>query len=674
MNIIELSAWLVWGIPIVGSLFIPVFGRLGEKIRNLYVLVIQLLILLLTLSLVPPFLVSPATVIHYNAPWIPSLGINAGVLVDPLSLLFTTLVAIIGLVVAIYSFAYMKGEKGLDRYYFFLVFFIGSMIGLLLADNFLQLFIFWEIVGLCSFALVAFWYQNPQAVKGGIKVFMMTKIGDIALLGAIVLLYASQGTFSYTEIFSNAGNIALPILSISSFLVLVGTMAKSVQMPLHTWLYNAMEAPTSISCLLHGATMVKAGVYLLARLHVMFYVVPGWLSAMGWIGGITALLGATLALNTNDIKGVPAYSTISQIGFMYAAMSTATSPYGIGWFASLFHTISHAFFQGLGFLAIGSIVHQMKTRDMRKLGGLRTELSAVFILCVIVILARAGVPPFCSFFSKQLIATSIAESGNLLLLLMIYGSASLTFAYSLRFLIMTFFGEKSDYAKQHPVHPAPRLEIFAASILAAGSIVLGFFEGSLANFMNIEGIVTGLGQIINMESLVFSAILAVGGIPTVLYVKKKQSLSGVYMKGPIPLYNKVLTKGYYIDTFYERYLCKTVIKAAERFYDKVEISGLQVLPVKMAEGVVSFSKFIRNTVETALNTLVNMSAKLTIRSAQLTRKGFYDGLHTVIVKIQKLKNGELKSGQSSRKPGLSHYILASLIGFIFLSVLLILSL
>ncbi|MEM4733858.1 MAG: proton-conducting transporter membrane subunit, partial [Candidatus Bathyarchaeia archaeon] len=262
----DVSSWLVWLLPLISSIFVPLIARLGEKTRNYFVVAISLVTAVLAFSLVPAVYYGEAQSLGSSTSWIPSSGIAAGVFIDPLSVLFAVLVAFFGVIIAIYSLGYMKGEEGLTRYYFFLLLFIGSMIGLVVSDNFLQMFIFWEMVGLCSYSLISFWYKRPESVRAGAKVFLMTRIGDVSLLGAIGLLYASLGSFSFRYTIANITTIPLHTLTAIAFLTLGGAIAKSAQLPLHTWLYSAMEAPTSVSALLHAATMVKAGIYLIARL------------------------------------------------------------------------------------------------------------------------------------------------------------------------------------------------------------------------------------------------------------------------------------------------------------------------------------------------------------------------------------------------------------------------
>ena len=444
-------------------------------------------------------------------PWI--AGISAGVYIDPLSVLFTCLVGFFGLIIVIYSWGYMKGEEGLTRYYFLILLFIGSMIGLVISDNLLQMFIFWEMVGLCSYALVAFWYKRPASINAGNKVFIMTRIGDVSLLAAIGILYAGPlvagqaiGSFSFSAIIAaltagaTAGTLNTGLLVTVFFLVLGGAVAKSAQFPLFTWLYSAMEAPTSISALLHAATMVKAGIYLLARFILIATVAtpliialqPLWFPTVAWIGVITALIGATLAITTTDIKGVLAYSTVSQIGFMMAGLGAAVAgAASIGWFASLFHMVSHAFFEGLGFLLAGGIIHALGTRDMRLMGGLRKAMPITFVLMGIMVITTSGLPPFAAFFSKGLIISSVSSLGStagLIQAILLYATAAITFAYVIRMFSLVFMGKESEHLeKQHP-HEAPKVMLIPAAILAGLCVVWGLSMPVVANFMHLNSL------------------------------------------------------------------------------------------------------------------------------------------------------------------------------------------
>ena len=645
MNLLgEYSAWLVWLVPIASSLLVPIPSRFGERARNGFIVVIGVLTLILSASLVPKVIAENLIDLSVNWVTVGQLRLSLGVFLDPLSVLFANLVAIVGFVVLIYSLAYMAHEEGLDRYYFFILLFIGSMIGLVLSDNLLQLFIFWEMVGFCSYALVSFWYRKSEAVKAGIKVFLMTKIGDIALLAAILLIYAELHTLSFSQIFKEYQNIPEYLFTMIAMLTLFGALVKSAQLPLHSWLYSAMDAPTSVSCLLHGATMVKAGVYLIARTHVIFCKVQLWLDTLAWVGAITAIVGALLALQTSDIKGVPAYSTVSQIGFMMSALGASPSPTSLGWFAGLFHTISHAFFQGLGFLAIGSIVHQLGTRDMRKMGGLRRDMPITFALCIVVILARSGIPPFCSFFSKSLIAKSLLLANNLVLTTLIYVAAALTFAYSYRFLVITFAGKKSPYLKKIKVHEAPWLMSASSSILAAGTIFLGFLGGSLISFLGTHYLFE-IESFFSLETLFFVLTLFIGGLPIYLIYQRKMVKLEMLYPGPLRIMESIIEKNFFLDRFYG-ILTFAFIRISKILY-KMDISIIERFPILVAKIMVNLSRTMLVSFDMTLDRMVSFAAEIVASHS---------------VKVRTIHRGAL-----------SHFVLAVTLGIFLLYVLLALT-
>jgi NADH-quinone oxidoreductase subunit L len=577
----EFSSWFVWVLPLIASLFVPVIGKYSDKARNYFVVAVAAVTAALALSLVPSVWSGNGTATTFNVTWIP--GIDAGVYIDPLSILFTCLVAFFALVIAVYSIGYMKGEEGLTRYYYLILLFIGSMIGLVISDNMLQMFIFWEMVGLCSYALISFWYKKPESIKAGVKVFIMTRIGDIALLAAIGILYLMFTTFSFHGVISGiqdaamAGTLNTSLMVVVAFLVLGGAIAKSAQLPLFTWLYSAMEAPTSVSALLHAATMVKAGIYLLARFILIFSVAPVLITALGtqfwfatvsWIGVLTAIVGATLALTTTDIKGVLAYSTVSQIGFMMAGLGAAVEgAASIGWFASLFHMVSHAFFEGLGFLIAGGIIHAIGTRDMRLMGGLRKTMPVSFVLMAIMIITTSGLPPFASFFSKGLIITSVSDAGSLIQTILLYAGTAITFAYCVRMFSLVFMGKESEHLKKQHVHESPKIMLIPAAILSGLCIVWGLSMPLILDFMSksvftIELTNLGIsivGSFSGIETPIFLALLVPTGlIAYYSYYKGYQGVRNV-AAGRNPI-STMLRHAFFFDDLYGG-----VTKGIERF-------------------------------------------------------------------------------------------------------------
>jgi NADH-quinone oxidoreductase subunit L len=601
----NISAWLVWVLPLVASVFVPLIAKKGDKVRNYFVIAVAVVTAALAFSLVPGVFFGNGQATGSTIAWI--AGINAGVYIDPLSVLFTCLVAFFGLIIAIYSWGYMKGEEGLTRYYFLILLFIGSMIGLVISDNMLQMFIFWEMVGLCSYALIAFWYKRPESINAGVKVFIMTRIGDISLLAAIGILFATFGTFSFHGTISaiqsaaSAGTLNTGLMVTVAFLVLGGAIAKSAQLPLFTWLYSAMEAPTSVSALLHAATMVKAGIYLLARFILIFAAAPAlivalqpyWFPTVAWIGVLTALVGASLAFTTTDIKGVLAYSTVSQIGFMMAALGSAFTGSGslsisssIGWFASLFHMVSHAFFEGLGFLLAGGIIHALGTRDMRLMGGLRKAMPVTFALALIMVITTSGLPPFAAFFSKGLVITSVTDAGNLAQIILIYATTAITFAYCMRMLTLVFMGKESEHlVKQHP-HEAPKVMLVPAAILAVLCIVWGVAEPLVASFMHVDLGITLLGSFMSLETPVFLALLVPTGL-LVYWIYYKNSTIRSAASGSNPIAT-MLKHAYFFDDFYS-----LVVKGINKFsggVKHVEDSANQLMTSFAAGVVVAASK------------------------------------------------------------------------------------
>ena len=618
----SIAAWLVWVIPLVACLFVPVVAKKGDKIRNYFVIAIAVITAVMAFSLVPGVFFGNGQVEASSfVSWIP--GLNAGVFIDPLSVLFTCLIAFFGLIIAVYSWGYMKGEEGLTRYYFLILLFIGSMIGLVISDNLLQMFIFWEMVGLCSYALIAFWYKRPESINAGVKVFIMTRIGDISLLAAIGLLYAGPmvngqaiGSFSFRDIISSlssaasAGTLNLNLMVVVFFLVLGGAIAKSAQLPLFTWLYSAMEAPTSVSALLHAATMVKAGVYLLARFILIASVAMPLISALGtqywfatvtWIGVLTALVGATLAITTTDIKGVLAYSTVSQIGFMMAGLGTAVQGAAtIGWFGSLFHMVSHAFFEGLGFLLAGGIIHAIGTRDMRLMGGLRKAMPITFILMAIMVITTSGLPPFAAFFSKGLIIQSVTGV-NLIQAILLYATAAITFAYVIRMISLVFMGKESEHLQKQHVHEAPKVMLIPATILAGLCIIWGLSMPVVANFMHLGSLnLSLLGSLTDIETPIFLAMLVPTGL-LVYYAYYKNVYSIRSVGGGSNPIATMLKHAYFFDDFYG-----ILVKGLNKFSDGVKyVEDLaNALTTSFAVGVVVAASKLKKVPSTTVQNYI----------------------------------------------------------------------
>ena len=483
------AEWLVWALPFISIPIVLLLSR-WPKVRNWFAAAVVFAAFSMAVSLI--FEVQSSGPITSSIPWLTAYGFRLTAHVDGLAAFLATVVNSLGFLIVVYSQGYMGHETGQPRYYALVLLFIGAMTGLVIAGNFLQLYIFWEIVGICSAFLIAFWYDRPEAVRAGLKAFLVTRVGDAALLIGFVWLYATTGTIDFQRLAAMASNGLIPasILTATGVLVLIGAMGKSAQVPLHVWLPDAMEGPTTVSALIHAATMVNAGVYLVARTYPVFSSSQTWLTTVGWVGVISALLAASIATVTMDIKRVLAYSTISQLGLMFAALGTGTSG---GWFASQFHLMSQGFFKALGFLAAGSIIHMLGTRNMGEMGGLRKRMPITFIAFLFSTLALVGVPPFVGFWSKDLIITELSLSNLNLQVILVLIVSMLTTFYMFRALFKVFFGPESKLAKEKDLHESPKIMTIPLLILSACVLVLGFTEEWSANLLGIpQGIAFSL--------------------------------------------------------------------------------------------------------------------------------------------------------------------------------------
>lgn len=564
MVMLSYAPLLVWLTPIIAAVLMPL-ASLHPRVRDTFPVVIGFVSAIFAASMIPMVLAGPP----YPNPqitWVAIPGlfeIRIGLLVDPLSTFMCNIVTWIGALILLYSLGYMAGDESLPRYWFFMLLFIGSMVGLVLADNFLLLYIFWEMVGLCSYALIGFWYKRPEARRAGMKAFLVTRVGDVFLLAGIILIYLNVGSFSFTALEEKlAVEWVKPVFSIIPMFLLMGAIGKSAQLPLHTWLPDAMEGPTTVSALIHAATMVKAGVYLMARTHLIYMTVAPepWLTTLVWVGAVTALISATAGLTAVDIKRVWAYSTISQIGYMMSALGLMV---GLGVFVSQFHLLSHAVFKALLFLTAGVIIHSLGgMRDMRNYGGLRKDLPITFYTCIFGVLALSGIIPFNGFWSKDLIFKVALDTGHLDVFLVLYITAIITVAYAFRALFLTFFGEKSEYAKKFHLHE-PKVMVAPLIILAAATVVTGFLEHNFARFMAIhsDGAITIDPLILGLSVVAW----VVGIVPTYLVYIKRRPSPEVFSRGGWGAIQRVLFECYYFDKAYNTFFVEWLTGGVQRF-------------------------------------------------------------------------------------------------------------
>ena len=507
-----LSAWLVWILPFAAAMIIPGVGKLSKHATGYVAVAFALMSALSAATLIPVAL--EAHELHHQVMWIESLGLKGGVLADPLSIIMANVVGWISFLIMIYSTGYMKGDKDITRFWFWMMFFIGSMQLIVLSDNLLQVFFGWEGVGLASYALISFWYRDKKKdhvgtegrtvlgmldyyspTHAGMKAFIMTKVGDVMMIAGMLLIFLFAGTFGFKELMGdhewaivmNAQGLLVPAF----VLLFGGAMGKSAQFPLNEWLLEAMTGPTAVSALIHAATMVKAGVFLVARIGPLVFALGAagimadqFFEIIAWVGAITALLLATQGMVNGEIKKVLAYSTGSQIGYMMMALGVAglSHQYVDGYTAGFFHLISHAMFKASLFMAAGSLLHIVGSRFMSDMGGLRKQMKKTYVFMWAAGLGLMGAPFITTgFWSKDAIFAAVYTSGNewaLPLYIIAVLTAVITAFYTTRMIGMVFFGKKSKHIEKmeeegHHIHEASPSMWIPYGILAVLTIGVG---------------------------------------------------------------------------------------------------------------------------------------------------------------------------------------------------------
>ena len=481
----ESVTWLVVALPLAGFVALLFLGkRLGEPaagyIASSTVGLAFGIALVAALPIIAGGSVEEVTTHVHLFTWIPSLNLEVAFLWDPLAAVMTLVVTGVGTLIHIYSIGYMHGDPGYGRFFTYLNLFITSMLILVLGDSFGVLFIGWELVGLSSYLLISFWFEQPTAAAAGKKAFIVNRIGDFGFLIALMLIFASFGTLEYGHVFENAGELSTGMATAITLLLLVGAAGKSAQIPLYVWLPDAMEGPTPVSALIHAATMVTAGVYMVARSGALFTQAPVSGAVVATVGALTALFAATIAIGQRDIKRVLAYSTISQLGYMFMAVGAAA------YVAGIFHLLTHAFFKALLFLGAGSVIHAMKDeQDMGKMGGLISKTPITFVTMLIATIAIAGIPPFSGFWSKDEILAVVFGRGGAWIALWAIGiiTAGLTAFYMFRMMFLTFGGsprwDEGVEPHESPSTMTAPLAVLALLSVVAGIVNLPFHLGSL---------------------------------------------------------------------------------------------------------------------------------------------------------------------------------------------------
>jgi len=598
-----LEAWLIWLLPMAASFVIPGLVVIHRRIGELFAVMVTAASAAITLSLTP--LVAGGKSVTFRVDWIkiPGLHVGVGVLLDPLSLIMTLIATGIGTLIMIYSVGYMSHEDGVGRYFFFMTLFIGGMVLLVTSSSLLGLYIGWEIVGICSYALIGFYTHRREAREAAIKAFITTRVGDVMLLASILITYATFGTMDIVELRhtleekASVGGIDMNVLTLILLLALGGAIGKSAQFPLHVWLPDAMEGPTPVSALIHAATMVKAGVYLIARYTMTLvpfeYFTPtqlaSWYTTIALIGGFTSLFAASMGLVANDIKRVIAYSTISQLALMFTALGIGT---GLGWFGGVFHVVSHSIFKALLFLAAGAVIHFAGTNNMDEMGGLRHAMPATFLASTMGVLALSGIPPFNGFFSKDIILGSLIEAGAWLPLTLVSAASILTVIYSFRWLSKIFLGEPRGGG--HHRGEAPRTMVAPLIVLAALTLTgTPPFEESLKHFL-------GLHSDLKVPLVTYAlsgAVLAVGLILAyTFYIRPVFSPASVRDNTVLRPIHSLLFNRYYIDDAYRFLFVDGLTRLATRIRIALEervIDGANYAAARGFQRIVEVIRYIQ---------------------------------------------------------------------------------
>ena len=568
--------------------------------------------------------------------WIVSgnFRVEAGILLDQLSILMVLVVTGVSALIHVYSAGYMKGDEYHNRYFTWLNLFVFMMLILVLGNGFLTMYVGWEGVGLCSYLLIGYWFEKKTAADAGKKAFLVNRVGDFGFALGIMLIFATFGSVAYADVFPAAGAILPATATAIALLLFLGATGKSAQIPLYVWLPDAMEGPTPVSALIHAATMVTAGVYMVARCYTLFEASLSALNWVAWIGAITALFAATMAVVQKDFKRILAYSTISQLGYMFLAL-------GVGAYAAgIFHLTTHAFFKSLLFLCAGSVMHGlMGELDIFKMGGLRKLMPWTFGTFLVGVLALSGVPLLSGFFSKDEILFAVYESGAVIPWLLGIVTAGLTAFYTFRLLFVAFYGKsRMDKKTERQVHESPPIMVVPLVILAVLAVLGGYiglpgftglgnaideflhpvFAGSMATHAATGATEGGTEAILMVVSVL---VAAAGAFAAYWLYIRKWGLAARMTQGAQWLYDIVYNK-YYVDEAYMEVIVKPLQMLAGLLSDVVEkrtidgaVDGLARVVGLAGEGVRRLQTgLVRNYALAMLVGVVSIVAYLILRS------------------------------------------------------------
>jgi NADH-quinone oxidoreductase subunit L len=595
---------LLWFIPLLPFAGFLINGTLGRRLPRAAVSAVALLFTAIPAAIVAWLWIlmtasgAPDSIHAVSQPWIAITGftVNFAFAVDHLTLIMLAIVTGVGFLIHLYSVGYMAHEDGYWRFFAYLNLFMFFMSVLVLADSFLLLFVGWEGVGLASYLLIGFYFKKTSAANAGRKAFVVNRVGDFGFLLAMFLLILHFGSLNFADVFASISTHpewhAARFLTAIALLLVVGATGKSAQIPLYIWLPDAMEGPTPVSALIHAATMVTAGVYMIARCHILFDQAPAALIVVACIGAATAIFAASIGMVQHDIKRVLAYSTISQLGYMFLAC-------GVGAYtAGIFHLLTHAFFKALLFLAAGSVIHALSgEQDIRNMGGLRTRTPVTFYTMSAGVFAIAGIPPFAGFFSKdEILYRTFAWSSNPALgkLLWLVGliTAGMTSFYMFRLWFKTFFGQprfeehaSDSHGESHPVHESPWIMLLPLVVLAILSLV-GGWVGIPGSHNAIEHFLDPVFTAASAQSIPASApgtevLLAIISVLTALlgfyvaftwYYKKPGTAAALAARSPAAY--SLVTHKYWIDEVYTNFIVIPLLMFTRGFLELIVDRGL----------------------------------------------------------------------------------------------------
>jgi len=608
--------------PLVGALLAGLFGKTLGRAGSHIVTILGVAISFVTSVVIAQDVFAGHVFNGTVYTWMTTEDISlvVGFLIDPLTVTLMLIVTFVSLMVHIYTVGYMHEDPGYQRFFSYISLFTFAMLMLVMANNFLQLFFGWEAVGLVSYLLIGFWYTRPTAIYANLKAFLVNRVGDLGFLLGIGLILAHFGSLDYATVFERApllvhDSIALfpdspvSLLTVICILLFIGAMGKSAQMPLHVWLPDSMEGPTPISALIHAATMVTAGIFMVSRMSPLFELSETARSVVLVIGASTALFMAFLGIIQNDIKRVVAYSTLSQLGYMTVALGASAYP------VAIFHLGTHAFFKALLFLGAGSVIHAMHhEQDMRNMGGLRKYMPITYVTAVIGSLALAGIPPFAGFFSKDAIIEAVQAST-------IPGAGYATFAvlvgvfvtafYSFRMLFMTFHGKpRMDHHTREHLHESPWVITVPLILLAIPSVVTGYlyiepmvigqyFGNAITVLPGNGGLHVmreewqGIGAFIEHGMMALPFWLALAGIATAAALYLKWTHVPAAIKARFGGLYTLLDHKYYFDRFNEVFFANGALKVGSAFWHKGDVSVIDGAVNGSANLVGRFSKRLR---------------------------------------------------------------------------------